>query len=128
ALQSLSNNPSNQSAQSVAMSAAQGLAQQLNATTKGIQTLRSKVEQDIGNSVTQANAAISQIATLNTQLQGLNTSDPLSATLQDQRDNAINTLSKYVDIRVVSDGSNGVSVFTNSGVQLVGAGLSSQFT
>ncbi|MFN5574550.1 MAG: flagellar hook-associated protein FlgK [Bradyrhizobium sp.] len=128
ALQSLSNNPSNQSAQSVAMSAAQGLAQQLNATTKGIQTLRSNVEQDIGNSVTQANAAISQIATLNTQLQGLNTSDPLSATLQDQRDNAINTLSKYVDIRVVSDGSNGVSVFTNSGVQLVGAGLSSQFT
>ena len=48
ALQSLSNNPSNQSAQSVALSAAQGLAQQLNATTKGIQTLRSNVEQDIG--------------------------------------------------------------------------------
>src|SRR3954453_5327186 len=89
ALQSLSNNPSNQSAQSVALSAAQGLAQQLNATTKGIQTLRTNVEQDIGNSVTQANAAIQQIATLNTQLQGLSSSDPLAATLQDQRDNAI---------------------------------------
>ncbi|GLH79627.1 flagellar hook-associated protein FlgK [Bradyrhizobium sp. SSBR45G] len=128
ALQSLSNNPSNQSAQSVALSAAQGLAQQLNSTTKGIQTLRSNVEQDIGNSVTQANAAIQQIATLNTQLQGMNSSDPLAATLQDQRDNAINTLAKYVDIRVVSDPTNGTSVFTNSGVQLVGAGLSSEFT
>ncbi|CCD91817.1 putative flagellar hook-associated protein 1 (HAP1, FlgK protein) [Bradyrhizobium sp. ORS 375] len=128
ALQSLSNNPSNQSAQSVALSAAQGLAQQLNATTKGIQTLRTNVEQDIGNSVTQANAAIKQIATLNTQLQGLSQSDPLSATLQDQRDNAIDTLSKYVDIRVVSDSTNGISVFTNSGIQLVGAGLSSEFT
>ncbi|BAM88627.1 flagellar hook-associated protein FlgK [Bradyrhizobium oligotrophicum S58] len=128
ALQSLSNNPSNQSAQSVALSAAQGVALQLNATTKGIQTLRSNVEQDIGNSVTQANAAIQQIATLNTQLQGLNSSDPLAATLQDQRDNAINTLAKYVDIRVVSDPTNGTSVFTNSGVQLVGAGLSSEFT
>ncbi|MGY3451231.1 flagellar hook-associated protein FlgK [Bradyrhizobium sp. USDA 4353] len=128
ALQSLSNNPSNQSAQSVALSAAQGLAQQLNATTKGIQTLRTNVDQDIGNSVTQANAAIKQIATLNTQLQGLSPSDPLSATLQDQRDNAIDTLSKYADIRVVSDSTNGVSVFTNSGVQLVGAGLSSEFT
>ncbi|MGJ4893004.1 flagellar hook-associated protein FlgK [Bradyrhizobium sp. HKCCYLS3077] len=128
ALQSLSNNPSNQSAQSVALSAAQGVAQQLNATTKGIQTLRTNVEQDIGNSVTQANAAIKQIATLNTQLQGLAPSDPLTATLQDQRDNAIDTLSKYVDIRVVSDSTNGVSVFTNSGIQLVGAGLSSEFT
>lgn len=128
ALQSLSNNPSNQSAQSVALSAAQGLALQLNATTKGIQTLRTNAEQDIGSSVTQANAAIQQIATLNTQLQGLSTSDPLSATLQDQRDNAINTLAKYVDIRVVSDSTNGTSVFTNSGIQLVGAGLSSEFT
>ncbi len=128
ALQSLSNNPGNQSSQSVALSAAQGLAQQLNATTKGIQTLRTNVEQDIGNSVTQANAAIQQIATLNTQLQGLSPSDPLAATLQDQRDNAINTLSKYVDIRVVADSTNGTSVFTNSGVQLVGAGLSSEFT
>ena len=128
ALQSLSNNPGNQSAQSVALSAAQGVALQLNATTKGIQTLRSNVEQDIGNSVTQANSAIQQIATLNTQLQGLNSSDPLAATLQDQRDNAINTLAKYVDIRVVSDPTNGTSIFTNSGVQLVGAGLSSEFT
>ncbi|CCD84513.1 putative flagellar hook-associated protein 1 (HAP1, FlgK protein) [Bradyrhizobium sp. ORS 285] len=128
ALQSLSNNPSNQSAQSVALSAAQGLAQQLNATTKGIQTLRTNVEQDIGNSATQANAAIKQIGTLNMQLQGLSPSDPLSATLQDQRDNAIDTLSKYVDIRVVPDATNGISVFTNSGIQLVGAGLTSEFT
>ncbi|CAL78760.1 putative flagellar hook-associated protein 1 (HAP1, FlgK protein) [Bradyrhizobium sp. ORS 278] len=128
ALQSLSNNPSNQSAQSVALSAAQGVAQQLNATTKGIQTLRSNVEQDIGDSVTQVNGALKQIATLNTQLQGLSSSDPLAATLQDQRDNAIDTLSKYVDIRVVPDSTNGISVFTNSGIQLVGAGLTSEFT
>ncbi|MGJ4946652.1 flagellar hook-associated protein FlgK [Bradyrhizobium sp. HKCCYLS1011] len=128
ALQSLSNNSNSQSAQSVALSAAQTLAQNLNNTTKGIQTLRSNVEQDIGNSAAQANAAIAQIADLNSRLQGTDPSDPLAATLQDQRDNAINTLSKYVDIRVVSDSTNGVSVFTNSGIQLVGAGLASQFT
>ncbi|WP_315765728.1 flagellar hook-associated protein FlgK [Bradyrhizobium sp. SZCCHNS2005] len=128
ALQSLSNSPNSQSAQSVALSAAQTLAQSLNTTTKGIQTLRSNVNQDIGNSATQANAAISQIADLNSRLQGTDPSDPLAATLQDQRDNAINTLAKYVDIRVVNDSTNGVSVFTNSGIQLVGAGLASQFT
>src|SRR5436853_1757575 len=45
ALQALSSNPGNQSAQAVALSAAQTLAQQLNTTTRGIQSLRSNVEQ-----------------------------------------------------------------------------------
>src|ERR1700758_5028223 len=53
ALQSLSNNPGNSSAQAVALSAAQTLAAQLNSTTKGIQALRSNVDQDIGNSAAQ---------------------------------------------------------------------------
>ena len=46
----------------------------------------------------------------------------------DQRDNAINDLSKYVDVRVVTGCSNQTSIFTNSGIQLVGAGLASSFT
>jgi len=127
ALQSLSNNPSNQSAQSVALSAAQGLAQQLNTTTQGIQTLRTNVSQDIGNSATQANGLMSQIAAFNTQLQGLSANDPLAATLMDQRDNAINQLAKYTDLRAVNDNSNQVSLFTTTGIQLVGGPFASQF-
>ena len=46
----------------------------------------------------------------------------------DQRDNAINDLSKLVDVRVVTDPSNQTNIFTNSGIQLVGAGLASSFT
>jgi flagellar hook-associated protein 1 FlgK len=126
-LQSLSSNPGNQSAQSVALTAGQTLAQQLNVTTRGIQTLRTNVEQDIGNAAGQANTAMSQIAQINTQLQGLSPSDPVAATLMDQRDNAINQLSKLADIRVVTDSSNQASVFTNSGIQLVGGGLASEF-
>ena len=126
-LQSLSSNPGNQSAQSVALSAAQTLAQQLNSTTQGIQSLRTNVDQDIGNATGQANTAMSQIAQINTQLQGLSPNDPLAATLMDQRDNAINQLSKLVDVRVVTDSSNQANVFTNSGVQLVGNGLASSF-
>jgi flagellar hook-associated protein 1 FlgK len=90
ALQALSGNPGNQSAQSVALQAAQSLAQQLNTTTQGIQSLRSNVNQDIGNAADQANTAMTQIAQINTQLQGLSPTDPLAATLMDQRDNAIN--------------------------------------
>jgi flagellar hook-associated protein 1 FlgK len=126
ALQSLSSNPGNQSAQSVALSAAQSLAQQLNTTTQGIQSLRTNVDQDIGNSAAKANTDLSQIAQLNLQIQGLSPTDPVAATLMDQRDNAISDLAKLMDVRVVTDSSNQASVFTNSGIQLVGSGYASQ--
>lgn len=126
ALQALSASSGSQSAQISALSAAQSLAQQLNTTSQGIQSLRSNVEQDIGSSVGKANADLNQIATINTQLQGLAPTDPAAATLMDQRDSAINQLSKLMDVRAVTDGSNQTSVFTNSGVQLVGAGQASQ--
>jgi flagellar hook-associated protein 1 FlgK len=128
ALQSMSNNPGNFSAQGVALSSAQSLAQQLNSTTQGIQSLRSNVAQDIGNSAAQANVDMTQIAQLNTKLAGMSSTDPQAATLMDQRDNAINDLSKYVDVRVVTGSSNQTSIFTNSGIQLVGDGLASSFT
>ena len=127
-LQALSTSAGASSAQTVAVAAAQALAQQLNVTTKGIQSLRANVEQDLGTSAQQANAAMQQIADINSKLQGLGATDPSAATLMDRRDQAINTLSKYVDVRVVTDGSNQANVYTNTGVQLVGAGLASKFT
>ncbi|MDN4983823.1 MULTISPECIES: flagellar hook-associated protein FlgK [unclassified Bradyrhizobium] len=127
-LQALSTNAGSSSAQTVALGAAQALATQLNVTTKGIQSLRSNVEQDLGTSSQAANAAMNQIADINTKLQGLAPNDPSAATLMDQRDQAINTLSKYVDVRVTTDGSNQANIYTTTGVQLVGAGLASQFS
>jgi flagellar hook-associated protein 1 FlgK len=128
ALQGLSANSGSQSAQVAVLTAAQSLAQQLNTTSQGIQSLRSNVEQDIGTSVGQANTAMTQIAQINTQLQGMSPTDPAAATLMDQRDTAISKLSKLMDIRASTDGSNQVNIFTNSGIQLVGAGQASQLT
>ncbi|WP_426419283.1 flagellar hook-associated protein FlgK [Bradyrhizobium genosp. A] len=127
-LQALSTSAGSSSAQTVAVSAAQALATQLNVTTKGIQSLRSNVEQDLSTSSQAANAAMSQIADINTKLQGLAPTDPSAATLMDQRDQAINSLSKYVDVRVTTDGSNQTNIYTTTGIQLVGAGLASQFS
>ena len=127
-LQALSTSAGSSSAQTVAVGAAQALATQLNVTTKGIQSLRSNVEQDLGTSSQAANAAMNQIADINTKLQGLAPTDPSAATLMDQRDQAINSLSKYVDVRVTTDGSNQANIYTTTGIQLVGAGLASQFT
>jgi flagellar hook-associated protein 1 FlgK len=127
AVQALSTTSGGQTTQVTALSAAQALAQQLNSTTQGIQALRSNVEQDIGSSVTTANADMAQIASINTQLQGLSPTDPAAATLEDQRDTAINQLAQLVDVKVTTDGSNQTNVFTSSGVQLVGGSLASQF-
>jgi flagellar hook-associated protein 1 FlgK len=121
ALQSLSTTSGSSSSQISALNAAQAMAQQLNSTTQGIQTLRTNAEQDLSISVGQANAAMSQIATLNTQLQGMNPTDPTAATLMDQRDAAINQLSQLMDIRVSTTGNNQTTVYTTNGVELVGA-------
>jgi flagellar hook-associated protein 1 len=128
AVQAISTSSTGLSAQTTALAAAQALAQQLNTTSQGIQTLRSNAEQDIGASVAQANTDLNQIAAINTKLQGLSPTDPTAATLEDQRDNAINDLAKLVDVKVVNTGNNQVSLFTNTGIQLVGAGLASRFS
>jgi flagellar hook-associated protein 1 len=121
AVQSLSTTSGSSSSQISAVNAAQALAQQLNATTQGIQTLRTNAEQDINISVGQANAAMQQIAQINTQLQGMSTTDPTAATLMDQRDGAINQLSQLMDVRVSTTGNNQTTVYTTNGVELVGA-------
>ena len=62
-----------------------------------------------------------QIANLNVQLQSGNTTDAAAAALKDQRDQYVDQLSQLMDIRVIDNGNNQIQVFTNSGVQLVGA-------
>ena len=82
AVQALQTNTTGLSAQTTALSAAQSLAQQLNTTSQGIQTLRTNVNQDIGNSVAQVNTDLQQIAAINTKLGSMSATDPAAATLE----------------------------------------------
>jgi flagellar hook-associated protein 1 FlgK len=120
AVQALSANSGSYSAQSAVVTAAQNMAQQLNSTTQGIQALRSNVQQDIATSVTAANTAMAQIASLNNQLQGMSPTDAGAANLEDQRDTAITQLSQLMGITVSTGSNNQVSILTTSGIQLVG--------
>jgi flagellar hook-associated protein 1 len=100
------------------------LASQLNSMTQGIQTLRGAAETGISDSVNSANNLMSQIATINNQLAsnplGGTSTDSSTAALLDQRDQYITQLSELMDIRVTTNSANQVTVFTSSGVQLVG--------
>src|ERR1700761_1698663 len=124
ALQAISTSSGSSSSQSAALAAAQNLAQSLNSTTQGIQSLRTNVNQDIGNCVSVANLAMATVAQINSQLQGMSPNDPTAATLEDQRDTAINTLSQLMDVQTVTNG-NQVSLFTGNGTQLVSGSIAS---
>jgi len=121
AVQALATTPSSTSAQSATINAAQALAQQLNSATSSLQSLRTQADQGIANDVQQANVALQQIAKINQQLTTSSANDSATATLEDQRDQAIDQLAKLMDIRVVQDSDNQVQIFTGSGTQLLGA-------
>ncbi len=120
AVQGLSTSPDSASARIGVVNAAQALAQQLNATTQGIQNLRANAETGINDSISVANNAMKQIALINNQLQNNGRTDAATASLLDQRDQYIDQMSQLMDIRVVTNNLNQVTLFTNSGVQLVG--------
>ena len=121
ALQALSTSPADSSAQSAVVSNAQLLAQHLNQTTASIQALRQNAELGISDAVSQANNAMSQIAALNDQIAAAPAGGSETANLMDQRDSYIDQLSQLMDINVIPNSTGQVSVFTNSGVELVGA-------
>jgi flagellar hook-associated protein 1 FlgK len=120
AAQTLSTSPDSSSARYALLTAGQTLAQHLNGMTSDIQGLRSDAELSLSDAVTQANSAIKQIADINHQLGLSNVQDATTATLQDQRDAAIDRLSQLMDIKVVRTDNNQVQVFTSQGMQLVG--------
>jgi flagellar hook-associated protein 1 FlgK len=124
AVQALATSSDSQSARIGVVNAAQALAGQINSMSQGIQTLRGQAELGISDDVNTANNLMKQIATINTQLQsnplGGTSTDSATASLLDQRDQYITQLSQLMDIRVTTNSSNQVTVYTGSGVQLVG--------
>ncbi|MCC6776581.1 MAG: flagellar hook-associated protein FlgK [Hyphomicrobiales bacterium] len=120
AVQALATSPDSVSARTGMLSAAQVLAQQLNGTSADIQGLRSSAELGIADAVAKANEAMLRISQINQQLSTAGGGNATTASLLDQRDSYIDQLSQLMDIRVVPNDHNQVTVFTNSGIQLVG--------
>ncbi|HEX4408540.1 MAG TPA: flagellar hook-associated protein FlgK [Xanthobacteraceae bacterium] len=127
ALQGLSTSPSSYSAQEAVVGAAQTVTQNLNSMTTSIQQLRTQTEQGIANDVQTANGMLQQIAQINTQLSGSVASgisntvstDSSTAVLEDQRDQDISQLAQLMNVRVVQNPNNQISVFAGNGQQLV---------
>jgi flagellar hook-associated protein 1 FlgK len=121
ALQVLSTSPDDPGARTSVINSAQLLAQQLNQLSSSIQSQRANAELAISDAVNKANEAMTQIAALNQQIAASTPGDAATAALLDNRDAYIDQLSQLMDINVISGDSNQVTIFTNSGTQLVGS-------
>ena len=121
ALQVLSTSPDDPGARTGVINSAQLLAQQLNQLSSSIQSQRANAELAISDAVNKANEAMRQIASLNQQIAASTPGDAATAALLDNRDAYIDQLSQLMDINVISGDRNQVTIFTNSGTQLVGS-------
>lgn len=120
-LQELTASPTSAAARSTVLSNAATLANQINSAATNVQDLRTGIESQLGTDTAVASSLLQNIASLNSKIQ--NTIDDSSrADLQDQRDQAINSLSGYMDLSTVDQRDGTVTVLTGSGVTLVDRG------
>ncbi len=128
AVQALASNPSSSSQQSAVIGAAQELAENLNSMTTSIQQLRTQAEQGIADDVQSANSLLQDIAQINQQLETTSTNSSAGAALEDQRGEDITQLTQLMNVTVVQNSNNQVSLFTGTGQQLVAGTQASQLS
>ncbi|HDR9057801.1 TPA: flagellar hook-associated protein FlgK [Burkholderia vietnamiensis] len=124
-LQNVANNASDPSVRQTAISNAQILADQLNATGQQYDALRQSVNTQLTSTVSQINTYTAQIAQLNQQIGAASSQGQPPNQLLDQRDLAVSNLSSLAGVQVVRNDS-GYSVFLAGGQPLVVADKSYQ--
>ncbi len=112
----LSASPSNATLQKQVVTDAQTFAGSLNSAGTAITTQRNTAEAGIASSVTTINTQLQTIATLNTQIASAINTGTGAANLEDQRDQAISSLSQQIGISTYTS-ANGVMVVQTAGGQ-----------
>jgi flagellar hook-associated protein 1 FlgK len=128
AMQTAAATPQDTIAQVSAVNAGQQLAQQLNSLSSNIQGLRQSADQQVGTDVQTANNTINTIAQLNGQISQLQALGQSTATLQDQRDQAVSQLAQLVGIQTYTGAGGMLDVITTQGASLVDGSTAQQFS
>ncbi len=120
ALSSASLSPSSSASQQGALNAFQNLASSVSSLSSSISGLQTQVDQQVSASVPTVNGLIQQIYTLNQQITTAVASGDQSSGLLDQRDQAVQSLSQYMDVKTTTNPSGQMVLMTSDGVNLVG--------
>jgi flagellar hook-associated protein 1 len=110
----LATNPGNDAQRSVVVQNGASLADYLQSLRSRITTIRTTAQTQAQALVTQANGLTAQIAELNGQIAGVESGQGQANTLRDQRDVALGQLAQIMDIKVVDQGTGGMSVLVGS--------------
>ena len=121
ALTSASASPDNFATRAEAVQKAQLLAGTLNRLTGDIQSLRQEIENKLATSVDDLNNQLSSLERINDRLADKGIDANSRATLLDQRDRLVDSISEQLDIRVSYRQDDTVALMTRSGVGLLDA-------
>lgn len=98
---------------------AKALAQQIGIASKDVQAARSEANIEIGREVTSLNSSLALVAKLNNQIRNGVVQQQDVASLQDQRQNIIDTIAKIIPIREVQQPEGVVYLYTDGGASIL---------
>ena len=110
--QELSANPQDPATAENVLGAAGTLTQSFNQQTDALFALQRTAQGNVVNDVTQINADLQQIATLNQQTVSAQANKQDPTDLEDQRDDAVNNLSQLIGVNAFIDNSGVLQVLT----------------
>jgi flagellar hook-associated protein 1 FlgK len=117
-LSQLSADPTSSAAQQSVLSSGQNLANAFKNTANGLTSAQSDADGQVTQTVAQINTLTKQIAQLNGQLSQLTAAGQSGGTVQDQRDELVQQLSKLTGVSVTQS-SDGETITTGNGTPLV---------
>lgn len=110
----LANSPTSSAAQSVVQQRGAQVAATLNRFSSSLDDIATTARSQIQQNVSDINRYSSQIAALNVQIVTAEAAGRSAPDLRDQRDDAVDALSKIVPVRTVESSSGALSVYINN--------------
>jgi flagellar hook-associated protein 1 FlgK len=111
-------NPGSATQQSAVVSSATTLTQGINALSDAYTAQRQAAQNDIVSAVGTLNGTLATIGQLSNQIIALKPTNLGVADLENQRNQAVNTLSSLIEIKTTEQANGDLSIFTGSGLTL----------
>ncbi|QUS54756.1 flagellar hook-associated protein FlgK [Pseudovibrio brasiliensis] len=118
ALTSLATDPSSQSAQEVAVNAAEELSRSINRSAEQVQEMRRDTDAAIADDVDQVNAILKEIESLEDNIIVERSAGRETAHLQDQMDRQLEALTEKMDVEIDQGNDGLLRISTQSGITL----------
>lgn len=118
-LSSLASTPDSASLKSEVVNEFDDVASSLRTASASVQSERSQADNEISTTVSGANTDLTKIQSLNTAIQLAKSRNESTATLEDERNSALQSLSGDIDITSFTDGTGNVQIYTSSGTALL---------